>query len=320
MGIFKAAVTSAQDVFSEQWKEYFYCDSFPAGVIGMRGHKRVSRNGVNNNEDDNVITDGSIVVVHEGQIALAVQQGKAFACWSDSGEHIFHSMASSSIFEKGGIENLVHQIGSRIAFGGDVPLTQRIYYFSTLESIGISFTTPSQLPFTVVDQEYDLKTDLRISCTGSFTCRLVDPILFYNKVCGNFSDTYTYSRLQSQLKSEFLSTVQQAVGELADRKMTISALQGMIPDLNERIRELWKKDRGLDLVSLSLNLSAEGQDLERLQNIQLFSDPGAMAAELGSATSQAIRKAASSTTRKQEITHGFMINSDLQQQIGRAHV
>ena len=315
MGIIKAALTSTRDVFSEQWKEYFYCDAMPQGVIGMRARKRISENSSNRDPEDNVITDGSVVCVNEGQTALAVEQGKAFAYWDRPGEYEFHSELSGSVFEKDGLKNVFHQIGNRISFGGDVPLTQRIYYFTTLESGSVKFDTPQAMPFRIRDDKKGIHAEIRILCTGSFTYRLRDPLLFYNRVCGNFSETYTAKRLNSQLRSEFLSTVYQAVAEKSEQGLTLSGLNAAIPQLCERIRSLWKEDRGLELVSLALNLSAEGEDLQAIQNIQLFSDPSAMAAHLGSSMAESLRLAASSANRSAGVILAGSGQTGLQQQL-----
>lgn len=59
MGLIQAALGSAGGVLADQWKEYFYCESFPADVLAVKGHKRTSRRSSNNKGSDNIITRGS---------------------------------------------------------------------------------------------------------------------------------------------------------------------------------------------------------------------------------------------------------------------
>ena len=89
MGIIKAFTGATGGVMADQWLEMYYCDSIPAGILAVRGQKRVSERSSNTKGNENVISDGSIIVVNEGQSALAVQQGKVIGCYTQPGEHIF---------------------------------------------------------------------------------------------------------------------------------------------------------------------------------------------------------------------------------------
>lgn len=53
---------------ASQWKEYFYVDSLPDNVLATKAEKKVkARFGGSRREDDNVISDGSVVAVADGQ-------------------------------------------------------------------------------------------------------------------------------------------------------------------------------------------------------------------------------------------------------------
>ncbi|MBQ8994583.1 MAG: SPFH domain-containing protein, partial [Oscillospiraceae bacterium] len=73
MGLITAALASASNVLSEQWKDYFYCDSMPVDVLAARGKKRTSGSS---NSQDNILTNGSVIAVADGQCMLIVEQGK----------------------------------------------------------------------------------------------------------------------------------------------------------------------------------------------------------------------------------------------------
>ena len=75
MGLVKAALGAASGVMGDQWKEYFYCSALPAEVLAVKGQKKVSGRSSNRHGAENIITDGSIVAVAEGQCALIVEQG-----------------------------------------------------------------------------------------------------------------------------------------------------------------------------------------------------------------------------------------------------
>ena len=57
----------------DQWKEYFTCSALPADVLAVKGEKKQSGRSANRHGSENIITDGSIVAVAEGQCALIVE-------------------------------------------------------------------------------------------------------------------------------------------------------------------------------------------------------------------------------------------------------
>ena len=76
MGLIKAALGSAGGVLADQWKEYFYCDSMAANVLVTKGKKRTSSRNSNTKGSDNIISNGSVIAVNEGQCMMIVEQGK----------------------------------------------------------------------------------------------------------------------------------------------------------------------------------------------------------------------------------------------------
>lgn len=53
---------------ASQWKEYFYVDSLPDNVLATKAQKKVrGRFGGSRHEDDNVISDGSVIAVADGR-------------------------------------------------------------------------------------------------------------------------------------------------------------------------------------------------------------------------------------------------------------
>ena len=117
MGIIKAFTGATGGTMADQWLEMYYCDSIPQGILAYRGKKRVSERSSNTKGDENVISDGSVIVVNEGQSAVAVEQGKVIGCYRQPGEHVFRG-GSASIFSGGGVTGIGKEIAHRIGFGG----------------------------------------------------------------------------------------------------------------------------------------------------------------------------------------------------------
>ena len=91
MGLVKAAMNAASGVMADQWKEFFYCDALPAEVLAVKGQKRTDRRSANKHGHENIISDGSIVAVAEGQCALIVEQGKVVELCAEPGEYTYNT-------------------------------------------------------------------------------------------------------------------------------------------------------------------------------------------------------------------------------------
>ena len=193
MGLVKAAISAASGVMADQWKEYFYCDALPADVLAVKGQKRTDRRSSNKHGSENIISDGSIVAVADGQCALIVEQGKVVELCAEPGEYTYSTGTQPSLFS-GGLKNIddaFAEMGKRIGFGGQTAADQRLYYINTKELVGNKYGTPNPVPFRVVDQRAGIDIDIAIRCFGEYSYRIVNPILFYTNVCGNVENEYT---------------------------------------------------------------------------------------------------------------------------------
>ena len=165
MGILKAAVTAAHSVKEEMWREFFCCDTMTDDVILLRGVKRVSKYSANTREDDNMLTNGSILSVADGQCVLVVKQGKVIDFCQEPGEHVFEDP------EQAGLKGYFREVCRRIAFGGgDIqPTVYRVYYMNTKEITGLSFQTREPVPFRVRDEKTGLDLDSGLRLSGCFS-------------------------------------------------------------------------------------------------------------------------------------------------------
>lgn len=99
MGLIAAALNAAGGTLASQWKEYFYVDSLPDNVLATKAEKKVkARFGGSRREDDNVISDGSVVAVADGQCIMIVDQGKIVDFCAEPGEYVFEQGGEPSIF------------------------------------------------------------------------------------------------------------------------------------------------------------------------------------------------------------------------------
>ena len=193
MGLIKAVGSAVSTAFADQWKEFFSCDAIPADVLMTRGRKQTGKKSSNTKGSDNVITNGSGIAVADGQCMLIVDQGKVVELCAEPGEYTYDASAEPSIFSgKLGksILDTFKTIGRRITYGGDTARDQRVYYINIKELTDNKFGTPNPIPFRVVDRNIGLDIDVSLRCSGVYSYRISNPLLFYTNVCGNVTTEY----------------------------------------------------------------------------------------------------------------------------------
>ena len=306
MGLIQAALGAASGILADQWKEYFYCEALPDDVLVVKGKKKVSGRG-SNRGDDNIITNGSLIAVADGQCMIIVEQGKVVDLCAEPGEYTYDMSTEPSIFDGGklsaNIKAVFANLGKRFTFGGEIPKDQRVYYFNTKEIIGNKYGTASPVPFRVVDQRAGIDIDISLRCFGEYSYKLTNPILFYTNVCGNVTEAYTRDKIDSQMKSELLTALQPAFAKISDMGIRYSSLPGhtmeLADALNEVLSSKWRDLRGYEIVSFgvsSVKASAEDEAmLKELQKAAAYKDPTLGAAAITSAQADAMRDAANNT-------------------------
>ena len=303
MGLIKAISGAVGGVLADQWKEYFYCEAIPADVLAVRGKKRVSGRS-SNKGNDNIISNGSIIAVADGQCMLIVEQGKVVDVCAEPGEYTYDMSTEPSIFTGNLGESIVEvfkEVCKRFTFGGEPPKDQRVYYFNTKELIGNKYGTPSPVPFRVVDERAGIDIDIAIKCFGEYSYKVSNPLLFYTNVCGNVTGDYNRSQIDSQLKSELLTALQPAFAKISAMGIRYSALPGHTTELanvlNDELSAKWRDLRGIEIVSFGVNsVKASEEDeamIKEMQKNAAYKDPGLAAATLVGAQASAMQSAAS---------------------------
>ena len=304
MGLIRAMGGAVGGTLADQWKEYFYCEAMDADVLVCKGQKRVSGRSSNTKGSDNIITNGSVVAVNEGQCMIIVEQGKVVELCSEPGEFVYDTSTEPSIFEgklSKSIKEVFATIGKRFTFGGDTAKDQRIYYFNTKEIIGNKYGTPNPVPFRVVDNNIGLDVDISIRCNGEYSYKIVNPILFYTNVCGNVEEEYERSEIDSMLKTELLTALQPAFAKISDMGIRYSALPGHTMEiadaLNAVLSKKWAELRGIEIASFGINsVTASKEDEEMIKQLQktaVLQNPNMAAATFVGAQGEAMKAAAS---------------------------
>ena len=304
MGLLKAGAGALGGVLADQWREYFYCESMDADVLAVKGAKRISQKRSSNTKaEDNIITNGSIIAVNDGQCMMIVEQGKIVEVCAEPGEFVYDTSTEPSIFYGGlgeGIKKSFATMGKRFTFGGDTAKDQRVYYFNTKEILGNKFGTATPVPFRLVDRNIGLDMDITVRCHGEYSYKISDPVVFYTNVCGNVSEAYTRDNLDSQLKSEILAALQPVFSKISALGIRYSELPGHTPELsdamNDVLNERWTARRGLAIVSAAIASVSTTEETENMlhevQRNAVFRNADMAAAHLVGAQAQAMQDAA----------------------------
>ena len=303
MGLIRAAISAVGGTMADQWKEFFICESLDADVLAVKGQKRIGSRSANKKGSDNLITSGSGIAVADGQCALIVEQGKIVEVCAEPGEYTYDASTEPTIFSGNlgsSLDQVFDVIGKRFTYGGDTGKDQRIYYINTKELINNKFGTPNPVPFRVVDRNIGLDVDVAVRCSGVYSYRISNPLLFYANVCGNIEQEYRREELDHQLKTEFISALQPAFAKISDLEIRPNALPGHVTELcdamNEALTGKWANTRGITVVSVAIGtIDLPKEDAEMIKQAQktaILRDPMMAAATLTEAQAGAMKTAA----------------------------
>lgn len=261
MGLIKAALGAAGGVLADQWKEFFYCDSIDSNTLMVKGSKRTGGRSSNTKGSDNLITNGSVIAVADGQAMAIVEQGKVVEFCAEPGEFTYDTSTEPSIFAGSlgdSIKETFNTIGRRFTFGGDTGKDQRVYYFNTKEIMGNKYGTATPIPFKVViSEEMNLKLSVDVRCNGEYTYKMTNPLLFYTNIAGNVSDSYEKTEWEDILRSSLLDALQPALARIAASKIEYYELPAHTAEIRNALSEVlkpdWTETRGIELVKLTIN-------------------------------------------------------------------
>ena len=298
MGLIKAALGSAGGVLADTWKDYFVCDALANEVLMVKGTKK----GAGLFDKSDVITNGSGIVVADGQCALIVDDGLVVEVANEPGNYTFNTDKSPSIFDGGltGLKDTFSTMVERFTYGGVTNRSQTVYYVNTKEIMGYMYGTATPVSFRVKDDNVGYDIDVGLRCNGEYSIKITNPILFYKNVAGNCTQ-FTRDQLDNQMKTELLTALQPALADLSNKGVNRYSdipmhTFDLVDSLNAILSKKWSDLRGISICSFGINsISPTDDDLKRIQNLQegaALRNPNAAAGAMAAAQAQAMRDAA----------------------------
>ena len=288
MGLFQAVAGSIGGTLADQWKDFF---TVPAGLPATAAlfaavpQGSNAGRGANTKGSSNLITNGSKIVVPEGYGLLLFQDGAITGFAAEPGAYEWKSddLNSKSIFTGGGLmDALVKQSWERFKFGGQPGSQQAAFFVSLKELPNNRFGTQSEIYW----DDHFLGTQVGAITRGSYTLKIVDPILFvknfvpasYLQSGQVFDFTDLDNAAASQLFSEVVSSLAPAFSLYTNdpsKGNRITKLQqdsiGFAKSLSDAVESgyQWKADRGLAIVKTAIvSIEYDPNTRELLKTVQ----------------------------------------------------
>ncbi len=288
MGLVQAVKGAVGGVLADQWKDFLTVPSGLAPTAALfaavpRGSN--AGRGSNIHGSSNIISNGSKIVVPEGYGLLLMQDGKVTAFAAEAGGYEWRAadINSKSIFAGDGlVSSLITQSWERFKFGGQ-PGSQQLAFFVSLKELPDNrFGTQSEIYW---DDAY-LNTQVGAVTRGSYTMKIVDPILFVkNFVPASYlqpGQVFDFTDMDNAAASQLFNEV---VGSLAPafslysndpaKGNRISKLQqdslGFAQSLSAAVEKgyQWQADRGLAIVKTAIiSIEYDANTRELLKTVQ----------------------------------------------------
>lgn len=283
MGFIKAFAGSLGGAFADQWKDFYVpmqgvhatAAIFPAVPQGIN-----SGRGSNTKGSENIITNGSKIVVPEGTALITMQDGGITGCITEPGGFIFTSDDSNakSMFSGDGIiASTLGQSWERFKFGGQPGSEQAAFYVNLREIPNNRFGTQSEIYW---DDAY-LNAQVGAITRGTYTLKIVDPMLFIkNFVPMNYlndGEVFDFADMDNdagaQLFNEVVSSLSAAFSNYTNdpsKGNRITKIQGdqigFAKSLSQAVEEgySWKTDRGLEIVKVAIQAIEYDEDTKKL--------------------------------------------------------
>ena len=302
MGLIRALAAGTSTVLADQWREYFTCDSLAGNVLVAKGQLKTKKRGLfgaRNKATEDIISNGSVISVNEGQVALIVSDGKIVDFCAEAGYYKWDASTEPSMlagdFFRGLIDSF-KRVGYRFTFGGDAGSQQRVYYVNTKEILDNKFGTQTPMPY---DDPY-YKTALYIRYFGQYTFRITDPLVFFSSIAGNVGDTYTSEDLKATATDEFMTALDSALARLSAEGIKFSQLpikqREIAAYMSDTLDTEWRERRGIEIVSVALaKVTPDDESRKRIEEFDtnvMHAAPDAMAGGMAYAQMRAMRDAA----------------------------
>ena len=284
MGFIKAFSGALSGTFADQWKDFYVPRknvSATAAVFQAVQQNTNAGVGENTKGFENIITNGSKIIVPEGTALVTLQDGQVTGFIAEPGGFIYTSNDpnSKSLFSGDGIlASTLSSTWEKVKFGGQPGSQQLAFYVNLKEIPNNKFGTQSEIYF---DDAY-LNTQVGAITRGTYSIKIVDPLLFIkNYVPSKYlqpgTPVFDFADMDNsageQLFSEVVGSLSAAFSNYTndpDKGNRISKIQGdqigFANSLSYAVEEnyKWKSDRGIEIVKVAIQAIEYDDDTNAL--------------------------------------------------------
>ena len=298
MGLIKAALSAGSSTLADQWLEYIYCERMEDNVLMRKGTPK--NGGSNTKGTENIITNGSKIVVSEDQFLIIVVDGKIVDFTAEAGQYTFDKGTEPSMFYGGFGKGLIEsfkKFGERFTTGGVAPHDARAYFINTRLIKGNKFGTSTPIPFR--DSEFGMTVDIR--CYGEYVMEITDPLAFYHSYGGNIEEDYVIDdSFKDTFLADFLQALQPALAKVAMQKISYDMLPGAVTEISSAVKECLQDtwgSQGINVERVSIASATPTEEsaevIKVAQGDRLYAmNPAMQGARANAAASEAIKTAA----------------------------
>ena len=286
MGFIKAFTGALSGTFADQWRDFYVPqEGVPATAALFRAVKQGTNNGRGENTkgNDNIISNGSKIVVPEGMALVTMQDGAITGCIAEAGGFEFRSddPNSKSLFAGDGLfGNVLKSTWDKVKFGGMPGAQQLAFYVNLKEIPNNKFGTQSEIYW---DDAF-FGTQVGAVTRGTYTLKIVDPLLFIkNFVPAKYltadAPVFDFADMDNdagtQLFNEVVGSLSAAFSNYTNdpsKGNRMSKIQGdqigFAQAMSQAVEDAyqWKSDRGLEIVKTAILAIEYDEDTKALMS------------------------------------------------------
>lgn len=286
MGLIKAFAGALGGAFADQWKDFYTVPegiSATAGLFAAVPKGTNNRRGSNTKGSENIISNGSKIVVPEGVALITMQDGQITGVVAEPGGFIWQSddPNSKSMFAGNGFfSSTFGQSWERFKFGGQPGSQQLAFYVNLKEIPNNRFGTQSEIYW---DDAF-FGTQVGAITRGTYTLKIVDPLLFVkNFVPAKYlqpgAEAFDFADMDNaageQLFNEVVGSLSPAFSNYTNdpskgnRMAKIQGDQlGFAQSLSAAVEDAykWKSDRGLEIAKVAILAIEYDEDTKALMS------------------------------------------------------
>ncbi len=270
MGLIKALVGSVGGGLADTWLEVIEPANMGEHTVCTPGVQvRKGERSSNTKGTTDVISNGSIIHVYDNQAMLLVDGGKMVGYTDEPGYYKVDNSAQPSIFSgHGEIGKSIKETFARFKYGGSNPTTQKVFFINLQEIKGNRFGTRN--PINYFDSFYN--AELEIRANGTYSIKIVDPILFYQNVVPRNQSQVEFDSISEQFLDEFLEAFGSALNQMSADGERISFVRSKAVELGKYMTNIldeeWTQNRGMIIQRAAVGDMSYSEESKKLLNMR----------------------------------------------------